>query len=153
MLKIMVTHTCGHMAPHGVNGSEQERRTREDWLKRQPCPDCWRSGQLAHATAQRDALSLRALEGSPEEIAWAEVIRAKVIEHNRDYHRKLMEEDSFRDDPELAPLVKQTADAALRELEDEVRAAWWLEHRFDKLSHVKYRIVGAIAPILNARPE
>jgi hypothetical protein len=153
MRKITIEHPCGHSAPHGLSGTEQERQTRAAWLARQPCPTCWRAAQLNQATARRDALSLPPLEGSPEEIAWAEVIRAKVIEHNRDYHRQLLAEDSFRDDPELDTLVKQTASEALRELESEPRAAWWLEHRFDKLSHVKYRIVAAIAPILNARED
>jgi len=151
MLKVSITHSCGHSAPHGLSGTGEERAQRHAWLARQVCPDCWRTGQLQRATAQSEALKLPPLEGTAEEIAWAEVIRAKVLAHNREYHQKLMEEDSFRDDPELGPLVKQTADDALRELAQETQAAWWVEHRFDKLSHVKYRIVAAIAPILNAR--
>lgn len=153
MVKVTIQHPCGHAAPHGLQGTEQERSTRAAWLARQPCPACWRAKQLNQATAQREALSLPPLEGTPEEIAWAEVIRAKVVEQNRAYHRNLVAENSFQDDPELDALVKQTAVAALHELESEVSAAWWLEHRFDKLSHVKYRIVAAIAPVLNARPD
>lgn len=153
MLKVSVTHACGHSAPHGLGGTAQERAQRQAWLAKQVCPECWRAGQLQRATAQSAALQLPPLEGSPEEIAWAEVIRAKLVAHNREYHQKLMEEDSFRDDTELEPLVKQTANEALRELENETRAAWWVEHRFDKLSHVKYRIVEKIAPILNARDD
>lgn len=151
MQKCTVQHSCGHTAPHGLSGTEQDRTLRMAWLARQPCPDCWRAAQLAGATGQRDALSLPPLEGTDADIAWAEVIRAKAIEHNRAYHRTLVADDFFRNDLELKPVVLEAADAALRELEGETRANWWLEHRFACLNHVMERISTAIAPILAAR--
>lgn len=152
-MKITIQHVCGHASPHGLGGREEDRRLRAAWLARQPCPDCWRAAQLARATGQRDAQHLPALTGSAEDIAWAEVIRAKAVEHNRAYHHRLVADDFFRHDKELHPVVMATADAALQELEQETRAAWWLEHRFDSLEYVMQRIRDAIAPIVDARSE
>ncbi len=153
MQKCTIQHSCGHSAPHGLSGSEQERRIRTTWLARQLCPVCWRAAQLNQAAGRRDALSLPPLEGTPEDMAWAEVIRAKAMEHNRAYHETLIAEDFFRNDLELRPVVLHAADAALQELERETRASWWLEHRFACLNHVMERISAAIAPILEKRAE
>lgn len=129
----------------------EERAQREAWLRQQPCQACWRAGQRDAAAAQRDAWKLPALEGAPDEIAWAEVIRMKAIAHNRDYHQQLLAEEPFQEDPGLHTTVITAANAALAELQGQPSAAWWVENRFEAPGYVKERIIAAISSFQNAR--
>ncbi|MBI5093741.1 MAG: hypothetical protein HZB26_15015 [Candidatus Hydrogenedentes bacterium] len=154
MLTHIVKHTCGHEAPHGFSGHEPERRRREEWLRRQPCQACWRAEQARSAEVQRGQSNLPALEGADEQNTWAEVIRMKAIAHNRDYCKRLLESRKFNDEDEAMKIaIRGAADDALRELENQRSAEWWIANRFSSLSCVKQRIVAAVTPILNARAE
>ena len=149
--KVTIQHTCGHEGVHGITGSQRDRQMRVQWLQRQPCQECWRTRQ--YQQAQTNAATLVPLTGTDEEIAWAEVIRTKTIAHNREFYDQLRGEVPYADDPELNLLVNETADAAMAALENESRATFWIEHRFDMLAYVKQRIVAAIRPVLESRSE
>ncbi len=142
---ITVLHTCGHEGKHAVSGGDAERRQREDWLRRQPCQACWRAAQQRAATAQGTALGLPPLDGTPEDIAWAEVLRAKAIAHNKAYHDQLLAEDPFADDPPVHDAVVGAAQAALKALQGECHAKWWIENRFETLHFVKQQAAAALS--------
>lgn len=142
---ITVLHTCGHEGKHAVGDNELERRQREEWLRKQPCQACWRASQQRDASAQGSALGLPPLEGTADDIAWAEVLRAKAIAHNKNYHDQLLAENPFADDPALHDAVVTAARGALSQLCAECHAKWWIENRFETMSYVKQRVADALA--------
>lgn len=147
-----VRHSCGHEAPHAIDGTEERLRQRERWLQDRPCPTCWRAERSCAAAAQTEAWNLPALEGSEEEKAWAEVIRAKCLTHSRDFRDRVADPARYPEgDEAIREAAVAAANEALKELEGQSRAAWWIENRFESLNHLKRRIAAAIAPILEAR--
>lgn len=149
-----VKHSCGHESTHAHAGSEQELKQRQAWLQRQPCQTCWRQTESNSAAAQSEEWKLPPLEGAVEDIPWAEVIRTKAITHNKAYHKKLTGSKGLDgEDETLRSALITAADDALRELESQRSAAWWIEHRFEALTYIKPRVVAAITPIMNARNE
>lgn len=154
MAKFTVLHACGHEGTHAHSGSEQDRKLREEWLTRQPCQTCWREKQSGAAATQSQDWALPALEGNEDEKGWAEVIRMKAIGFNRDYHKKLTgSPDLGQQDDTLRLAIISAADAALRELEEQRDAAWWVAHRFDSLTHIRTRVAEAITPLMESKPE
>ena len=151
MQRFTVTHSCGHEATHASSGGDQERSERAIAFARQPCPSCIRTARAETAAKHREAWKLPPLQGTTEDIAWAEVIRLKLIEKNRDYHRQLLAEKPFDDDASIHSAVLQAADAALDELQHESRAIWWVENHLSAVDFVKRRIAAAIAPLLKPR--
>lgn len=150
MTKFKVMHSCGHEVTHAFAGPEPARRQREEWLSKRPCQVCWRNEQAGAAMARSQEWNLPPLEGSEEDKAWAQVIRAKAIAHSRDYHKKLTSSKGLNQDEELRAAIVSAADAALREVEGKVEAKWWIEHRFDALNYIREKTAKAIAPILDA---
>lgn len=136
MLNIL--HTCGHTAEHDVAPGAQ----REALLKSIPCPQCNRAVREA-ARAKRNE-GLPPLEGDPEDIRWAESIRARAIERNASYHDALLAENPFEDAPALHAVVVAAAEVALHELFTQTEAAWWMEHQYAVLEFVKTAVVDAI---------
>lgn len=147
-----ILHTCGHEVLHALPARAEERRQREAWLRGRPCPACWRGAERADAEKLRESWSLPALEGGDDERAWADVIRMKVIAHNREYHDRVVQEQNFSaDEADLSEGVRAAADAALRRLQNESDAAWWIANRFEAMNFVKQEILTAITPLLEAR--
>ncbi|NUM52355.1 MAG: hypothetical protein HUU46_01805 [Candidatus Hydrogenedentes bacterium] len=127
------------------------RKHREEWLRKRPCQACWRNEQAGAAMAQSEQMNLPALEGSEADKEWAQVIRAKAIAHNREYHQRLVNSKGLdTQDAELRLAIVSAADAALGEIEAQVSAAWWIEHRFDALNYIREKTAAAIAPIMGA---
>ena len=154
MITFTVKHSCGHEVTHGCSGAEGDRDRREAWLRRQPCQACWRVKQSSAASAQSQDWKLPSLEGAEADHGWAEVIRMKVIAHNKDFLKRLTGSRNFRlDDEVMKRTIVTAADEALRELESQRSSAWWIGNRFEALSYVKRSVVRAITPILNARGE
>lgn len=152
MVKFTVIHSCGHEATHGFSGSEPERQRREDWLRTQLCQTCWRAGQADAAATCAGEWNLPPLEGRDEDRSWAEVIRVKAMAHNKEFHGRVTDNRKFGPDQAV---MKQTvvaaADEALRELENQTSATWWIENRFEVLSYVKCRVTAAVATVFDAR--
>ncbi|MBI2432570.1 MAG: hypothetical protein HYV26_06855 [Candidatus Hydrogenedentes bacterium] len=153
MKKFRVLHTCGHEATHGYSGREGELRQRQEWLARQPCQECWRKQQASLAQQQTEGWKLPPLEGGSDEVAWAEVIRAKAIAHNREFTErmvKLSQTDSGED--ELCAVIAEASQSAMHELENITAASWWIENRFAALAYVHQATVTAAAPLLPPDP-
>lgn len=151
MTKFKVKHSCGHEVTHAFAGPETARQQREDWLRKRPCQACWRNEQAGAAMAQSLDMNLPALEGSEEDKAWAQVIRAKAVTHNREYHERLVGSKGLqKQQDELREAIVSAASDALREIEAQTSAAWWIEHRFDALNYVRGKTASAIAPIVEA---
>ena len=150
MSKFKVMHSCGHEVAHAFAGPEPARRQREEWLSKRPCQVCWRNEQAGAALAQSHEWNLPPLEGSEEDKAWAQVIRAKAVAHYRAYHQKLTSSKELSQDEELRKAIVTSADAALREVENQTDAKWWIEHRFDALNYIREKTAAAIAPILES---
>jgi hypothetical protein len=154
MTKFKITHACGHEVTHAYAGPEGARQQREEWLRKRPCQVCWRDEQAGAALAQSQEWGLPPLEGSVENVAWAQVIRAKAIFHNRDYHKRLVGSKGLeKQDEQLRHAIVAAADDALREIEGQVSAAWWIEHRFDSLNYIREKTALAIAPIMDTPDE
>ena len=151
MQRFTVAHSCGHEATHASTGGDQERHERAIAFARQPCPSCIRTARAETAARHREAWKLPPLQGSADDIAWAEVIRLKLIEKNRDYHRQLLAEKPFEDDESLQSTVFAAAEAALEELQNESRASWWVENHLSAVTVVKLHIAATIAPLLKSK--
>jgi len=150
MERFKVTHACGHEVTHGYAGPEGGRERREAWLRERPCQLCWRNEQAGAASAQGQQWNLPPLEGTDANREWAEIVRAKAIAHNRDYHRRLVESAArVQQDEELRKAIVAAADSALRCIEAQTSAAWWIEHRFDALNYVREKTAAAIAPLMD----
>ena len=146
MPHILITHTCGHQAAHELPRDEPVRREREALLQSRPCGTCWQEQRARSRDARNEAWHLSALEGSPDDIAWAESIRAKALERNREYHGQLLAEEPFAENPALHDLVLATADAALEALREKTNAQWWVQNHFAALDYVKAQIIAALQP-------
>lgn len=153
MAILRITHSCGHEAPHAFTGGEAERRKREQWLRERPCQQCWREEQARAASVRLAEWNLPPLEGTEEDKAWAEVIRLKAIAHSRDYRDRVTDPRKFRPGEELMKeTVQAAADRALRELEGQTRADWWIANRFEVLTYMKREIVEAVTPLFGGGP-
>lgn len=76
MATISVVHTCKHTADHRAGGGPLERASYAARLAAQLCPEC----ETAEARAWASKRGLPTLAwGSDRQMAWAEVIRARVM--------------------------------------------------------------------------
>ncbi len=149
MKEFVVKHTCGHEVKHRFGGLESDRRVREEWLRGQPCQICWQKTQADASTNRSRDLGLPALDGEPDDIAWAEVIRQKAIAHNADFCKRVTMNAPNETNPDPAKTAAQTAaSAALHDLQSHTSAAWWIENRFEVLNFVRRAAVKAVTPIL-----
>ena len=121
-----ITYKCGHTDRVQIYGTnvhgECERKAA--WYATILCPDCKRktyenaNEAAAQWCAAHDCVKLR---GSVRQVAWAENIRAKVIEGY---------ELLYADIPEDAPQEYKTdISEKLRQFKSEDRANWWIECR------------------------
>ena len=104
--------------------------------------------------AQSQEWNLPPLAGSEEDKAWAQVIRAKAIAHNREYHHKLTSSKGLNQDEELRAAIVSAADAALREVVTEHLAAMISDGSY-KVILDKYGLgANAVAqPMMNASTQ
>lgn len=77
MEKVAIRHTCSHLVIHHAHGDPSAVSRYASQLTRQECPDC----QWRHAREYARARGLPDVTwGSDRQIAWAEVIRARVLQ-------------------------------------------------------------------------
>lgn len=153
MVEFTVQHTCGHESTHKHNGPETDQRRRLEWLRRRPCQACWRVKQANAAAVQRDESGLPELVGAADEIDWAEVIRAKAITRNRDLYARVTRKPKNPAENTLHQAIVEAANDAMRELESQTEAAWWIEHRFDVIDHLRKATVAAVEPLMDGGKE
>lgn len=74
-----VTYTCGHSEDINLTGPHAVRERRITYLESGVCTDCYKTQQHAAAKAEAVALELPPLDGTPNQIAWAETIRVTML--------------------------------------------------------------------------
>lgn len=85
MARYTVTHTCGHTQTHELVGPMKDRERKLAWEAKGVCSDCYRQQRIAKEQEeakkfeQNNAGSLPTLTGSEKQIAWAQSIRAKLL--------------------------------------------------------------------------
>lgn len=52
MAKYTVRHNCGHDQTHELFGKGSERERKIEWMKGNPCTDCWKAEQRAERNAR-----------------------------------------------------------------------------------------------------
>lgn len=86
-----IEHTCGHVEKADIVGKVANRASRARYLASLPCPAC-REAERAAEVAQAN-VGLPALVGTPNQIAWAEKLRAKSLERMDDFMMPFMPSD------------------------------------------------------------
>ena len=110
---MIVKFTCGHECNVTVLDREQARK-----IKQNPgiCPEC-----IANAYTPK-ALTLPKLQGTQKQIAWAEQIRTKVVQHKDDI--KPFVEAEAKQKPYMVNYIMNALD---RFIESETSASNWIE--------------------------
>lgn len=152
MAKWTIKHACGHDAVHHLSGSLKDRERKEAWMAEQVCPECRRAEQAQANEAAQAAnaeAGLPALEGTPKQIAWAETIRAGIVQQVEQVRSKLAEAgglDKLRADgpaEKIAALERQLA--CIEVLLGKTSASWWIDHRTQTLPQLLQAVAGEIA--------
>lgn len=138
-----ITHACGHMQDHHIDGFAGQRERKVRWLATTQCRSCFVDQKRSEraAAASRDSaavahLELPALVGSERQVSWAGTIRAQRLAACMD-----SEMDVF----------SVHAASAVQD------AKWWIDHR-DLAAEELLRAVAQFAPAspkkmaLEARP-
>lgn len=121
-----VIYQCGHGGKEQMYGPGRERERKVEWIRQSKlCPECYqkqrdeqRAAEQAAAAEKAAAFKLPKLEGTEKQIAWAETIRAEIIERNLEVLGAI-KDDGFR----------QFAKTRLSGLMAEVKAHYWIEKR------------------------
>lgn len=133
-------HRCGCSVDGGVARNRAEADRIAGW-KRFTCADCLeaiRQAEIAQAAEFNAVRGLPSLQGTPAQIAWAEVIRAKIIaglESHLTQRWRWTFTDSEAECQRLFDLpvwFEQTWDrviGALTLLESQYSAHWWIERK------------------------
>jgi hypothetical protein len=81
-----ITHACGHMQDHHIEGFTNQRERKKRWLASPQWRSCFNTQKQAeHADAAArnglsiDHLTLSALTGTDRQVSWAESIRAQRL--------------------------------------------------------------------------
>lgn len=129
MAKYDVTHSCGHTERYDLIGPHRSREWRLERMRRDLCPDCWRSERQrknAEAAKFNRAIDLPPLVGTAKQIPWAESIRARKVEAI----------DTLLNSPAPDPYSygahlhrAEELPAALEWLYAQTSAAWWIDQR------------------------
>ncbi len=149
MAEYTVKHSCGHEVKHRYDGPEAERRQRQEWLRSKPCQVCHQAEQAGNAETQRNELNLPQLVGDGEDVRWAEIVRAKAITHNRDFYARVTRKPDVPSQEVLHQAIVRAADEAMRELESQTEALWWIENRFDVIDHLRRATIAAVEPLMD----
>jgi hypothetical protein len=157
MARAYFTCPCGEqVAIHGANRREADRKAA--WMESRgaQCADCerkTRDAANAVAAEANAAAGLPPLTGTEKQVAWAESIRASVLQtiaDARDGRRSPLElarcwgRDLDPDDPGLP--------AALAALQQQTAAAWWIDRRSTQVAALLIEVAqtAPVAPPLDA---
>lgn len=110
-----ITHACGHMQDHHIDGFTNQRERKMRWLAGTQCRSCFntqKQAEQADAAAKNSLaiahLSLPELTGTDRQVSWAESIRAQ----------------------RLAACIAGGAQGNIVEVLSAVQdAKWWIDHR------------------------
>ena len=129
MAKYSVTASCGHTVWVELIGKTRDREWRLARLREEPCWDCRREAEREQAREQATTEGWPSLEGTPKQVAWAEAIRAQLVERAREFlsdARKWAVRHYSADeiDRGMAPY-----EALVERLIAQTSARWWIDHR------------------------
>ncbi|WP_070017076.1 hypothetical protein [Streptomyces nanshensis] len=144
MAQQRITFACGHIKTVQLSGPARQRESRARWLAESECLTC-RNAQQDRERAEaseRNAAANRAaglpeLEGSPKQVAWAETIRAEMLDEmarQKTRFTELLEDEVSRRRADVRKNQEQqlrcieTVLAALREI---ATARWFIDHHDD----------------------
>jgi hypothetical protein len=131
----MVNYSCGHSERQQFYGKQIDRDSRQAWMERGLCPDCYkaqkaleRAKEIEVATAQAKDSGLPELVGSEKQIAWAITIRKNALAAP---YNTIISQDAFGKlsaDSESKAAYAVTF-AARKKLETETSAKWFIDNR------------------------
>lgn len=133
-----ITYACGHTKTVQLYGPRRQRESRAQWLAESECGTCWKAQQDREraARSERDAVENRAaglpeLAGSPKQVAWAETIRAEMLDGLAREQNRLTEllGDGVSKRGELREKRLGHIGAALKALPEIASARWFIDHR------------------------
>lgn len=133
-----VTYACGHTGSEQMFGPGRERDRKVEWYARSKlCPECYakqlgekREAARAAAAAKAGELDLAPLEGTEKQIAWAEIIRAKIVEANLEVLGRIADAE-----------FREFAAARIQRLMGETKAHYWIDNR-DNLQTTDNGVLG-----------
>lgn len=130
MAQYTITHTCGHTQTHHIYGTNAkgQRDNKIAWLSEQVCTECYKAEQQA----KRDAINANNakdnkergyadLTGTPKQVAWAESIRAKIL----NCPEMELKPEGRDKNPEFFNKLKAIMDS----LHQETSAVFWIDNR------------------------
>ena len=110
MSKYEIKHICGHTSTKNISDDNSA-----EWYASRPCWECVKAEATAKAKSEAEAKGLPALAGSPKQIAWAETIRAEIIE---DLERSI-----------AGAVLSDAGKEAIAMLRGVAGAKWWIDNR------------------------
>lgn len=98
MAKYEIKHICGHTETIALFGKHESRYARIEYLEKQECLECRRKREAEEAEKIGAGLELPELSGSEKQVAWANTIRAKVVQFIKDHTKPetMMESEAFQ---------------------------------------------------------
>ena len=129
MAKYEITFSCGHTEERQLYGKMADRERKIAYFEEHGlCSECYRKQkelerQEANKKAKEtnQAAGLPKLEGSEKQVAWAEKIRADILQ-------RLKPSDKAATTPQQEEIKKYIAKEYAK-IKNEASAAWWIENR------------------------
>lgn len=119
MAQYTINHSCGHTGHVTLFGPTKDRYRRIEWLETRECDECYKEGiaaekaaESARAAERQTALGLPELSGSDKQVAWALVLRQRVLERLAG----MCSDDTAR--KQFTTIIAV-----------ETSAKWWIDHR------------------------
>ncbi len=129
MTKYTITRECGHQETVNIGGPQKDRARQEEYEARKLCTACYYGQQQAvlqavhqQAVAANAEAGLPTLEGSEQQVAWAEDIRFEMLAGAAE-----LEASITANAPDEAQ--KALALNALNSIRAQAQAGWWIARR------------------------
>jgi len=119
-----VNYRCGHVESKQMYGPQTRREEEVLRLGERLCPECFaaeRAEAAGRAALTNGDAGLPALAGTPKQVAWAECIRAELVQ----VVRACLNSAPARADVDSGACLGKLCEAVIRETE----AAWWIDSR------------------------
>jgi hypothetical protein len=146
-----ISYKCGHSGREQIYGPTKLRQGRADWIgEHKVCSECYaeqcqrerEERQAEHArqsAADAEAAHeacLPELTGTPEQIAWSESLRRRMLEQlDAQLAALLIESESLSDEERrIAGIFRDEFSPWLR---GQTSAKWWIDHREQSLDQMR----------------
>lgn len=119
MAKYTITYKCGHTAEMQLYGKYVDRDKKIAYYKTIDCPDC-RAKTIATEAAKKGYATLI---GTEKQVRWANDIRGEKMSDAKKIAEKVNRN-------------KEIFDGAIKKMEEETSASWWISHRDDTIKEI-----------------